>query len=74
MQREGHMSEVLRILAHLRKYHNTELVLDPSNPAGKEEIRSNMPESRGIGFVIMAKIDAAHAGDTITRQSRAGFT
>eukprot|EP00957_Ditylum_brightwellii_P003127 238242-Ditylum_brightwellii.AAC.1 len=37
---------------------------------GKEEIPSNMPESRGVGFVLRAKVDEDHAGDTITRQSR----
>eukprot|EP00957_Ditylum_brightwellii_P013763 1037576-Ditylum_brightwellii.AAC.1 len=36
MPREGHMEEVLRIFAHLRKYHNIELVFDPSNPVGDE--------------------------------------
>ena len=81
------MAEVLRIFAHLRKYHNTELVFDPSNPVvdklafeqrdwtssefghvqGKKEITSNMPESRGIGFVMRAEVNADHAGDTITR-------
>ena len=93
MPREGHMAEVLRIFEHLRKYHNTELVFDPSDPVvdklafeqrdwtssefghvqGKEEIPTNMPESRGIGFVMRAKVDADHAGDTITRRSRTGF-
>eukprot|EP00957_Ditylum_brightwellii_P096152 7325688-Ditylum_brightwellii.AAC.1 len=68
MPRERHMAEVLWIFAHLRKYHNTELVFDPSDHVmdelafeqkdwtssefghvhGKEEIPSNMPESRGI--------------------------
>eukprot|EP00957_Ditylum_brightwellii_P142954 10892383-Ditylum_brightwellii.AAC.1 len=66
MPRQGHMAEVLRIFAHLRKYNSTELVFDPSVPVvdelafeqrdwtsnefghvqGKEEIPSNMPESR----------------------------
>eukprot|EP00957_Ditylum_brightwellii_P098990 7540978-Ditylum_brightwellii.AAC.1 len=66
MPREGHMAEVLRIFAHLRNYHNTELVFDPSDTVvdelafeqrdwtsselghfqGKEEIPTNMPESR----------------------------
>eukprot|EP00957_Ditylum_brightwellii_P064458 4891524-Ditylum_brightwellii.AAC.1 len=32
-----------------------------------------MPESRGIGFVMRAKADADHSGDTITRQSMTGF-
>eukprot|EP00957_Ditylum_brightwellii_P039508 2989069-Ditylum_brightwellii.AAC.1 len=30
--REGHMAEVLKIVAYLRNYHNTELVFYPSNP------------------------------------------
>ena len=32
-----------------------------------------MPESRGIGFVMRAKVNPDHAGDTITRQSWTGF-
>ena len=32
-----------------------------------------MPESRGLGFVMHAKVDADHASDTITRRSRTGF-
>eukprot|EP00957_Ditylum_brightwellii_P036679 2778131-Ditylum_brightwellii.AAC.1 len=75
MPREGHMAEVLRIFAHLRENHNTELVFDSSNHIvdelvfeqrdwtssefsrvqGKEEILTDMPESRGIGFVMRAK-------------------
>eukprot|EP00957_Ditylum_brightwellii_P086835 6608710-Ditylum_brightwellii.AAC.1 len=62
------MAEVLRIFAHLRKYLNTELMFDPSDPVvdelafeGKEEIPINMPESRGVGFVMRAKVDADHA-------------
>eukprot|EP00957_Ditylum_brightwellii_P099210 7556468-Ditylum_brightwellii.AAC.1 len=31
MPREGHMAEVRGIFSHKRKYHNTELVFDPSN-------------------------------------------
>eukprot|EP00957_Ditylum_brightwellii_P013880 1046412-Ditylum_brightwellii.AAC.1 len=34
---------------------------------GKEEVPRNKPESRGMGFVMRAKVDADHAGDTITR-------
>ena len=40
---------------------------------GKEEIPSNMPEPRGLGFIMCAKVDADHALDTITRHSRMGF-
>jgi hypothetical protein len=32
-----------------------------------------MPEPRGQGFVINAKVDADHAADTVTRRSRTGF-
>eukprot|EP00957_Ditylum_brightwellii_P064926 4925650-Ditylum_brightwellii.AAC.1 len=31
MPREGHMTEVLRIFSHLRKYHSTKLVFDTSD-------------------------------------------
>ena len=40
---------------------------------GKEELPPNMPEPRGMGFVIRAKVDADHASDTVTRRSRTGF-
>eukprot|EP00957_Ditylum_brightwellii_P039936 3023302-Ditylum_brightwellii.AAC.1 len=33
MPREGHVAEVFRAFTYLRKYHNTELVFDQSNPA-----------------------------------------
>ena len=32
-----------------------------------------MPEPRGLGFMMRAKVDADHALDTITRRSRMGF-
>ena len=32
MPRKGHLDQVLHIFAYLRKYHNTELVYDPSDP------------------------------------------
>ena len=93
MPRKGHLEQVLHIFAYLRKYHNTELVYDPSDPVveydvfeqrdwtssefgdiqGKEEIPSNMPEPRGSGFTMRAKVDANHASDTTTRHSRMGF-
>ena len=40
---------------------------------GKEEFPANMPEPRGHGFIMRAKIDADHASDTLSRQSRTGF-
>lgn len=93
LPREGHLDQVLHIFAHLKKYHNTELVFDPSDPVidetqfeakdwassefghleGVEEVPPNMPEPRGFGFVIRAKVDADHGTDTVTRKSRTGF-
>ena len=79
--------------AYLKKYHNTELVYDPSDPVvdendferrdwassefghveGKEEFPAKMPEVRGHGFIMSAKVDADHASDTVSRRSRTGF-
>ena len=33
---------------------------------GKEELPKNMPEPRGLGFVLRTKVDADHASDTTT--------
>ena len=40
---------------------------------GQEEVPENMPEPRGKGFVMRAKVDADHASDTVTRRSQTGF-
>jgi hypothetical protein len=93
LPREGHFAQVMHIFAYLKKYHNTEMVFDPSEPAidqaqfdlqdwsssefghvqGQEELPPKMPEPRGQGFVMRAKVDADHASDTVTRRSRTGF-
>jgi hypothetical protein len=36
LPRKGHLQQVLHIFAHLRKHHNAELVLDPSDPVVNE--------------------------------------
>jgi hypothetical protein len=93
LPREGHFAQVLQIFAYLKKYHNTEMVFDPSDPVidhaqfdlrdwsssefghvqGQEELPPKMPEPRGQGFIMRAKVDADHASDTVTRRSRTGF-
>jgi Reverse transcriptase (RNA-dependent DNA polymerase) len=40
---------------------------------GQEVVPPNMPEPRGQGFTVSAKVDADHATDTTTRRSRTGF-
>ena len=39
----------------------------------KEEFPASMAEPRGLGFIMRAKLDADHASDTVSRQSRTGF-
>ena len=93
LPRKGHMEQVMQIFGYLRKYHNAELVFDPSDPMineqdferkdwassefghveGRQDLPPNMPEPRGLGFTIVAKVDADHASDTVTRRSRTGI-
>ena len=93
LPRKGHMEQVMQIFRYLKKYHNSELVFDPSDPTineqdfekkdwtssefghveGREELPPNMPEPRGMGFTIVAKVDVDHASDTVTRRSRTGI-
>ena len=40
---------------------------------GEEELPGNAPPPRGKEFLVRAKVDADHAGDTQTRRSRTGF-
>ena len=76
------------------KYHNSELVFDPSDPiiyeakfekkdwtsiefghcVGDEILPANMPKAHGFDFLISARVDADHSGDTTTRRSRTGYT
>ena len=93
LPRKGHMEQVMQIFGYLKKYHNAELVFDPSDPTvdeqdfersdwtsskfghveGKEELPPSMPEPRGMGFTIVAKVDEYHASNTVTRRSRTGI-
>ena len=93
LPRKGHMEQVMQIFGYLKKYHNAELVFDPSDPTineqdferrdwtssefghveGKEELPPNMLEPRGLGFTIVAKVDADYTSNTVTRRSRTGI-
>ena len=39
----------------------------------KEEVPPNMPEPRGIGFIMRAFVGSDHDGDIMTRRSRTWF-
>lgn len=39
----------------------------------KEILPPNAPEPCGLGFLMQVRVDADHAGDSITRRSRTGF-
>ena len=38
LPRKGHLDQVRHIFAYLRKYHNTSLVYDPSDPVGEQDV------------------------------------
>ena len=46
-----------------------------STPYGncKEEIPSNAPKPRGLGFTMRASADSDHARDSLSRRSKTGF-
>jgi hypothetical protein len=89
MPRQGHLAQTYHVFAYLKKYYNTKMVFDPSDPVvdkaafdqkdwtsskfghvtGGEEKPPNMPQPRGVGFVLRAKVDANRAADTVTRRS-----
>ena len=91
--REGQLKELFHIFAYLKKYHNTEIVFDPSDPVideskyqkqdwtssefghlqGKRKFPPNMPQPRGLGFIVSTKINTDYASDTVTRRSRTSF-
>ena len=93
LPREGHLKQVFHMFSYLKKYHNLELVFDPSDPmideaefkkkdwtssefghcAGDKILPANMPKARGLGFLVSVRVDADHAGDTITIRSRTGY-
>ena len=38
MPRKGHLDQVLHVFAYLHKYHNTDLVYDPSDPVVEQDV------------------------------------
>ena len=93
LRRIGYLHQVLQIFSHIKKYHNSELVNEPTRPEineagfevrawatsefghfqGLEELPPNIPQPRGLGFTMRARVDADHVSDTISRRSRTIF-
>ena len=93
LPQERHLKQVYHMFSYLKKYHNSELVFNPSDPiideskfekkdwtsnefghcAEDEIISANIPKARGSGFLVSARVDADHTGDTTTRRLRTGY-
>ena len=90
---EGHLEKLYHVFLYLNKYHNSELVLNPSDQVidqaeserkywtssnfghvlGKYDIKPNILDPRGLGFMVMVRVDAYHIGYTVTRRSGSVF-
>jgi Fe-S-cluster containining protein len=85
--REGHLEAVLHIFSYLAAHDRSRIVMDDSYfphaeldrpdwgqfyPDAKEDLPPDMPEPRGKEVQITMFVDASHAANVITRQSRTG--
>ena len=62
---------------HLRSYNTQDFISYDWSPSEFGDIQEALPmkasEPRGMGFCMTAHIDADHAGNVVTRQSRTRF-
>ena len=85
--REGHLEAVLHIFSYLSTHERSRIVMDdayyphaelekpdwsPFYPGAKDELPPDMPEPRGKAVQITMFVDASHAANVVTRQSRTG--
>lgn len=85
--REGHLEAVLHIFSYLDSHSRSRIVMDDSYfpheelekpdwsqfyPDAKDDIPPDMPEPRGKAVQITMFVDASHAANVVTRQSRTG--
>jgi hypothetical protein len=86
--RQGHFDALMHIFAYLQSHARSKLVFDDSYvdiqdvppqdwgafyPDAKEQIPDNCPPARGRAMQMTVFADADHAGDRISRRSRAGI-
>lgn len=85
--REGHLEAVLHIFSYLNSHERSRIVMDDSYyphvelerpdwhqfyPEARDDIPPDMPEPRGKAVQITMFVDASHAANVVTRQSRTG--
>ena len=85
--RAGHLDAVMHIFAYLGSHERSRIVMDDSYfphketeksdwsqfyPDAKDEIPPDMPEPRGRAIQQTVFVDASHAANVVTRQSRTG--
>jgi Fe-S-cluster containining protein len=85
--RQGHLEAVLHIFSYLNSHDRSRIVMDDAYyphvelekpdwsqfyPEAKEELPPDMPEPRGKPVQITMFVDASHAANVVTRQSRTG--
>jgi len=85
--REGHLEAVLHVFAYLSSHERSRIVMDDAYyphvelekpdwsqfyPGAKDDLPPDMPEPRGKPVQITMFVDASHAANVVTRQSRTG--
>jgi hypothetical protein len=87
MPREGHLEALFHIFAYLSSHDRSKIVMDDElaiippeeekdfsefYPFAKDVMPEEMPEPRGKEVQITMFVDASHAANMVTRQSRTG--
>ena len=87
MPRKGHLEAVFHIFAYLKHHSRSKIVMDDTMIChgkeedhdwsefysfAKDELPPDMPEARGNPVDIVMFVDASHASNVVTRQSRTG--
>jgi hypothetical protein len=87
MPREGHLEALFHIFAYLSTHNRSKIVMDDELPVipleeekdfsefypfAKDVMPEEMPEPRGKEVQITMFVDASHAANMVTRQSRTG--
>ncbi len=85
--RAGHLDAVLHIFSYLSMHERSRIVMDDSYfphkeaekpnwnqfyPHAKDDIPPDLPEARGKVIQQIMFVDASHAANVVTRQSRTG--